>query len=574
MTLLSTLFSLKIPFQTEVLDGNLVDVGTYNPWWVITSVLIAILASYAAFNASGRISHCYSMLEKLIWTVISSLTLGIGIWAMHFIGMLALNLQCHVDYNLLLTVISVFPVVLVSGVVLGISEIKFIPIWINSILLASGIGLTHYIGMGAMELDGAEISYNPTWFFLSIFVAIALSFIALKSRDKIILFGNKNIFSSIIMGFSASGTHYTAIFAMYFASGNRASLPTHHALQPMLQPNDLLPFVSIIAVFMALMSLTLAVFSRNKQIVRCLLESNSKNTALLNSMAEGAYGTDTDGYCSFVNHSFLRILGYEKEEDVIGKYVHELIHHSYADGTHYPSNECKIYNAYKHQKNAHVTDEVFWRKDGVAIPVEYWSQPVITNGVVTGAIATFIDITERQKYEKEIKMLAFHDVLTGLPNRRKLLDHMSDSIKLSRREGKKFAVFMMDLDKFKAVNDTLGHAAGDDLLKQVATRITKRLRESDMAARLGGDEFVVVLENCSTHEDAEIVASDLISDLTLPFKLSDGNVVQIGASIGISFYPQHGTVPEILIHVADSGLYQAKENGRGCFFFAKKTIEH
>lgn len=567
MTLLS---SLNIPFQSGLLDRESLYVGTYNPWWVITSVLIAILAAYAAFNAASRIKHGYSMIEKLIWIVVSSLALGIGIWAMHFIAMLALNLPCHVDYSLWITIISIFPVVLVSAVVLGISSIKPIPIWLNSIFLGSGIGLTHYIGMGGMQLESAEISYNPTWFALSVVVAVASSFIALKSKNKIVLFGNKNIFSAIVMGLAASGTHYTAMFATYFVRADSVRLPNYDLHQHLL-----LPFVSFIAIFVALASLTLAIFSRNKEIVRHLVETHSKNSelvnsmsALLNSMAEGVYGVDTQGICSFVNHSFLKIFGYETEEEVIGQHIHELIHHSHPDGSPYPSDECKVHNVYRQQKNIYVTDEVFWRKDGVAVPVEYRSQPIMANGICTGVITTFSDITERQKHEIEIEILAFHDTLTGLPNRRKLLDRMNDSIKLSRREGKRFAVFMMDLDKFKAVNDTLGHAAGDDLLKQVAARITLRIRDSDLAARLGGDEFVIVLENCFDHEDAENVASNVIADLTVPFALSDGNVAQIGASIGISFYPQNGITPEKLIKAADVGLYQAKDKGRGCCCYA------
>ena len=172
---------------------------------------------------------------------------------------------------------------------------------------------------------------------------------------------------------------------------------------------------------------------------------------------------------------------------------------------------------------------------------------------------------QRKKYEREIKQLAFYDALTGLPNRRKLLDRMKYSIQLSYRQGKTFAVFMLDLDKFKAVNDTLGHAAGDDLLKQVAAKTTTTLRESDMMARFGGDEFVIILENCRTSEAAEKVAANIIKALTEPFALSDGNIVQIGASIGISFYPKHGTTPEKLIDAADHALYQAKKHGRGCF---------
>lgn len=175
------------------------------------------------------------------------------------------------------------------------------------------------------------------------------------------------------------------------------------------------------------------------------------------------------------------------------------------------------------------------------------------------------DITERKTAEEEIKRLAFFDPLTGLPNRRRLLDRLQYAVTLNHRANSQFAVFMIDLDKFKVVNDSLGHAAGDELLKQVALRITACLRDSDMVARLGGDEFVLVLENLKVQEDAEIIALKVIADLTIPFQLNENNSVQIGTSIGISLYPQHGTTPEKLIDHADTALYQAKDNGRGCF---------
>lgn len=189
------------------------------------------------------------------------------------------------------------------------------------------------------------------------------------------------------------------------------------------------------------------------------------------------------------------------------------------------------------------------------------------NGEIEGIFAAARDITERKVMENRIKHLAFYDQLTNLPNRRKLYERLEASVVLSKREGKKFVIFVMDLDKFKAVNDTLGHAAGDDLLKQVALRITDCLRESDMVARLGGDEFVVLLENVEQREYAAQVANKIIAALTVPFELSDGNTVQIGASIGISLYPEHEENYERLISLADMALYKAKENGRGCCVF-------
>lgn len=207
------------------------------------------------------------------------------------------------------------------------------------------------------------------------------------------------------------------------------------------------------------------------------------------------------------------------------------------------------------------------RKNGENYNVSAFITPIKGNGKIEHYLAIQRDVTEQLKIEQQIKQLAFHDTLTGLPNRRKLLDCLTHAIALSHREKKKLAIFMMDLDKFKAVNDTLGHAAGDDLLKQVAARIPFCLRESDMAARLGGDEFVIVLEHIESTSNAAQVANKVITNLTQPFVLSSGETVQIGASIGISFYPQHGDSAEKLIDCADTALYFAKDNGRGCFAY-------
>ncbi|MBI5429320.1 MAG: PAS domain S-box protein [Nitrosomonadales bacterium] len=123
---------------------------------------------------------------------------------------------------------------------------------------------------------------------------------------------------------------------------------------------------------------------------------------LLNSMAEGAYGVDTRGDCTFVNRAFLQMLGYQNEYEILGQHMHDLIHHSHHDGSHYPESECKVYLAYRTNQSSQVSDEVFWRKDGVAIPIEFWAHPIVADGMVTGAIVTFIDITERKRSEAEV----------------------------------------------------------------------------------------------------------------------------------------------------------------------------
>lgn len=140
-----------------------------------------------------------------------------------------------------------------------------------------------------------------------------------------------------------------------------------------------------------------------KQAQQALQVSRENLYRLLNSMAEGAYGVDTNGDCTFVNRAFLQILGYQSEAEVMGKHIHELIHHSHADGSPYPATECRAYCAFRLDRAINVFDEVFWRKDGVAVPVEYWSHPIASGGVAIGAIVTFVDITERMNAIAEMR---------------------------------------------------------------------------------------------------------------------------------------------------------------------------
>ncbi|MDP4029866.1 MAG: PAS domain S-box protein [Gallionella sp.] len=159
-----------------------------------------------------------------------------------------------------------------------------------------------------------------------------------------------------------------------------------------------------------------------KQAQDALRDSRENLHRLLNSIAEGAYGVDTHGDCTFVNRAFLQILGYQDENEVLGKHMHALIHHSHADGSPYPADECRAYRAYQINKSINVSDEVFWRKNGIAIPVEYWSHPIETDGAAIGSIVTFVDITERKQAEEALKNMA--------TKYRAMFDSSSDAIML------------------------------------------------------------------------------------------------------------------------------------------------
>jgi diguanylate cyclase (GGDEF)-like protein len=182
------------------------------------------------------------------------------------------------------------------------------------------------------------------------------------------------------------------------------------------------------------------------------------------------------------------------------------------------------------------------------------------------------DIRERRAAEEQIRFLAHHDVLTGLANRFKLLHILTRELSASRRHGKPLAVLCIDLDRFKAVNDTLGHHAGDELLRQVADRIRENIRDVDTAARVGGDEFILLLTGIEQASDAAQLAHRLIARLSEPYDI-DGHRVSVGASGGIAVFPKDGGQVEHLLQHADVALYRVKEHGRGDFCFYEAEMD-
>jgi len=178
-----------------------------------------------------------------------------------------------------------------------------------------------------------------------------------------------------------------------------------------------------------------------------------------------------------------------------------------------------------------------------------------------GAIGASLDITERKRAEEQIKSLAYHDALTGLPNRRLFQDRLSVAVAQAHRNSQHLAVLFLDLDRFKAVNDSLGHAAGDRLIQDVAERLRTCLREGDTVARLGGDEFTLLLPGVAQVVDAARVAEKVLDALRVPFLIEDRELFAT-ASIGISFYPEDGREADTLVKNADAAMYRAKQQGR------------
>ena len=176
------------------------------------------------------------------------------------------------------------------------------------------------------------------------------------------------------------------------------------------------------------------------------------------------------------------------------------------------------------------------------------------------------DITERKRREDEERFLAYHDTLTGLPNRRLLDDRLRQAVNLAQRRDARVAVMLVDLDDFKQVNDQLGHRAGDAVLREVAQRLAGCVRKADTLARQGGDEFVVVIPDLPQAADCQVVAEKILRALAPGFRV-DGSEFRIGASIGISIYPADAGDGDALLRNADAAMYRAKQLGRNNYRF-------
>jgi len=217
---------------------------------------------------------------------------------------------------------------------------------------------------------------------------------------------------------------------------------------------------------------------------------------------------------------------------------------------------------------------VLIRRDGHESAIEDSAAPIHDrDGKVAGGVVVFHDVSMARSMVLEMSHLAQHDALTDLPNRAMLTDRLAQAIALALRNRNRLALLFVDLDGFKNVNDSLGHAIGDALLQSVALRLIACVRKSDTVSRQGGDEFVILLPEVTHAEDAAVSAAKILSELGKPHVI-DGHSLCITASIGISTYPEHGAEAEILIKNADTAMYRAKQEGRGNYKFFRPDMDN
>ena len=298
-----------------------------------------------------------------------------------------------------------------------------------------------------------------------------------------------------------------------------------------------------------------------------LRDSENRVRLLLDNVGEGIVNIAASGEIELFNPAAERIFKYRAAE-VLGQNVSMLMPEPI---THEHDQYLKHYLQTGESHVIGVTREVQARRsDGQAFPMEIRISEFSLNGQ-RKFIGIMHDITERKEAEAEINHLAQHDALTDLPNRRLVQERMQQTLARAKRTQARFAVMFIDLDRFKSINDELGHDVGDQLLQAVAKRLKTTLRGEDTVGRQGGDEFIVLLAWLNAIQDAALVARKILDALAEPF-LINGTVLHIGASVGIAAYPQDGDDVETLLKNSDAAMYVAKEAGRGTYRFFSQAM--
>lgn len=289
--------------------------------------------------------------------------------------------------------------------------------------------------------------------------------------------------------------------------------------------------------------------------------------AVFQTSAEPMLITDAQSRVERCNPAFEILLGYS-EEELIGQNPR-----IFASAHHDVSFFQELWEEL--HSTGHWRGTVWNRhKDGSLLAQQVTISAIHDDcGQVSHYVAVYTDVTEQVLREEEVRHQAYHDTLTGLPNRNLLMDRIAHASKAAKRDDKSFAVLFLDLDGFKPINDRYGHRAGDLLLKEIARRLIDRCRGSDTVARYGGDEFIVLLRDTDDVEIVGAVAQSLIDQISTPVNLGGVNH-HVQASVGIALYPQHADGVGALLKRADQAMYQAKKAGKACYRFYQEPPAH
>jgi diguanylate cyclase (GGDEF)-like protein/PAS domain S-box-containing protein len=512
--------------------------------------LAAVICALASFTAISLLHHVHGSTGqmRLIWLAVSATSTGFGIWATHFIAMLAFSPGLPTAYNVVLTILSLVCAIFLTGAGLAVAVISNwrAAAWLGGAIVGGGIAAMHYTGMAAFEIQG-RIVWDPVLVAASIALGGLIGAVSLPVglRGDALKW---KILGALLLTLAICSHHFTAMGAAAIIPD-----PTVEFSAIALPSGWLAIAVALASSIIILLSLAgVALEMRDRR--RGELEFD-RMQGLANAAFEGLLVCEGDAIVT-VNNSFARLVGSPAES-----MTHVKLEQCFPD----EGTRLKLFE----RPNEPIEGELL-HADGARRPVELLLRTVDYGGKPRHAIAVR-DLQARKQAEQHIRFLAHYDSLTGLPNRSTFNRQLDQEIASALEKGRALAVLCLDLDRFKDVNDLFGHAAGDAALKGVAMRITAVLRDGQMLARLSGDEFAIIVPELSNPEAAGRIAENILEVLQAPNEDPDADS-PISTSIGIAICPNDATERQALLSHADTALYRAKNEGRGIYRFFEASM--
>ena len=509
---------------------------------VLLAAIICAATSFTSFSIYSRAAQGHG-LSKLGWLFLTGLSTGSGIWATHFVAMLSYNAGLPTAYDPLVTAVSLL--VAVASTTFGYfvcSRGTRIDAGIGGALIGLGIGLMHFTGMRALIVPGTLV-----WDLQLVAAALAVG--AAFGSASMLAFHQDQKLRGIVTAaglftLAICGLHFTAMGAAVVDPDPTIVVEGFGADAPMMALA-----VAVITVLVLLAGLAAALIDRQASE-----DSINSIRELVDAASEGIVIAD-DGVIVNVNRRISELSGRSAEELIGQRIVGDLLDH----------------HATRPPKDGVITTETSLKAvGGRHIPVEIVCQPFRAK-LRGNEVYAIRDLTERHHNERQIAHMAHHDALTDLPNRTLLWERLEQSIERAE-SGEVLAVICLDLDRFKEVNDTLGHHVGDAVLKIVAERLRGCVRSTDTIARLGGDEFAVLQNDACQPVGATSLATRIIETLSEPYAVDDHRIV-ISASVGIALSPKDSIGAGQLLQSADMALYCAKHEGRATYRFFEPEMD-
>ena len=502
---------------------------------ILVAAVICLIGSLATMLLFSRAQECQSH-QRRYWIAAAAFASGIGIWATHFIAMLAYQSSLPIYYGLSLTVLSVVLAIIGSwlAVAIAFEWDNGVSFAVGGILMAFGIGAMHFSGMQAIEAS-AELSYDLQRVIISIAVGAvfsSLAFLAFRSLHGL----RRIIAGAFLLLLAICSLHFTAMSGVTLTP--EADI---FATIVSIDRSILAGIVMAAATCLILIALGAIFIDRHLTDLRGFVNASLEGLLIVR-----------DGRIIDANERFFAISGWSAQQ-VTGVAPEAFL----------------TLDMEAHADAAIPLETTLSGSDGKSIPVETVRRSITYRGHECSVLVVR-DLTERRQAQQMIEHLAHHDILTDLPNRSLFDQRMRQALQVADRKGGEVAVFCLDLDRFKAINDVFGHAEGDRILCKVAGILQHIIEEGDTVARLGGDEFAIIQPKRQQPAGATRLAERILAEFAMEMDMAR-DPTAVGVSLGIAIYPRDGASAEQLYANADTALYRAKRAGRGhaCFFDAE-----